>query len=1049
MQYQLPALNIESIIEQASGSSRRSTKDHLLPPYLIYGLDIGSATCGLSIVDVANNEIVYAGTHLWTQSIDYTGRSLATIHRERKGLRKKRRRRRSRKKACFELLQEIKLIPVGETAATYLASRKGDKDVIQLRAEGLYRMLEDRELARIIYNLVSYRGYVPRPGTCSTAQDDVDETQQMLSAISENDRKISEGGYRTAGEMIYYTSGGRSRNHGEYSLCLSAKQVQNEMKCLLETQTALGKHLPEDIYECLLEISYPHQSTIQAEQRAEQQISRCCYFADEKRAAKCLPSVEMCHVNEQLGNVMLIDKSSPEGRHLTPKQRDAIKSVLFSCAMPNYLDFIERCHTDVKLSKNEKKKIKNRIDKIAKRGTILWEELRILLCLDDSVRFKGVPRDCEKESSSSAAQAPAWAMLREHLPLDLLEKMKSNIEWADAIVDCLAKSQSAESLARRLDEIEIEDVDKRKVESLPFADGVFRRGCARKSAKAACMLNGMFEDDEIVTLCDAEDAAGMRQYRPTIEKTCTLPPFTMFAPHERNHNLIHTMSCVRKFMNAAIRQFGLPDEVHVELARSMGQSKWERIKDHKAIQARTAKLDSLRRECANVLECSVDSVPKNTVARLELFNQQNGMDVYDGEMLDRTLVITDENYANIDHILPITRSYDDSLSNKVLTKRTCNKDKLNDIPYEWFSRNAENVKAFESAWDRFVHRVEEIYGTAQHMKQKKLLAKELVVDTSFGRNLCDTRSAGKSAVRYIEECLLMSEHDERDWKTWEEHGVPVHRKQKVFSVKGQATALLRKYWCIEKDEEDPRNHALDAIIIALCSPSIMAKLTAKARNGRLDVLGADVIPPLWDGMQKDIMTYMEHVLPTYAIHKKRTGKMYEDTLYSAPNPPNDKGFLELFLKGKSLGMCSNWHMTGEKTAQKVGDVRRVFLWWSDTDKWQNRTGRFYIEPEYFADEAETNVENKKHYFCKKRIARRCWEEIPQTVTDAGPYCILHRDTALIVKGQLYFYKSINISGASLIVKDIYGRTQNIALSDKTPDTLYPVFWNVLGPQVLC
>lgn len=68
------------------------------------------------------------------------------------------------------------------------------------------------------------------------------------------------------------------------------------------------------------------------------------------------------------------------------------------------------------------------------------------------------------------------------------------------------------------------------------------------------------------------------------------------------------------------------------------------------------------------------------------------------------------------------------------------------------------------------------------------------------RNINDTKYIARFMYRYIENNLKFAESE---------------LKRKVYTINGQATAVLRHFWGLKKDrEESDKHHAQDAVIIA-------------------------------------------------------------------------------------------------------------------------------------------------------------------------------------------------------------------------------------------
>ena len=156
-------------------------------------------------------------------------------------------------------------------------------------------------------------------------------------------------------------------------------------------------------------------------------------------------------------------------------------------------------------------------------------------------------------------------------------------------------------------------------------------------------------------------------------------------------------------------------------------------------------------------------------------------------------------YAEVDHIIPYSRSFDDSNNNKVLVLGKENQNKQNRTPYEWFGSD-------EARWSNF-----ELYVNALKVRPKK---KNLLLKMNFdeaqaeefkARHLNDTRYITRFLKNFIEDNLLFREVE--------------GKKQHVFTVNGAYTSLMRKRWGFNKNRaENDLHHAVDAVIVAVSHP---------------------------------------------------------------------------------------------------------------------------------------------------------------------------------------------------------------------------------------
>src|SRR5690606_2105105 len=104
-------------------------------------------------------------------------------------------------------------------------------------------------------------------------------------------------------------------------------------------------------------------------------------------------------------------------------------------------------------------------------------------------------------------------------------------------------------------------------------------------------------------------------------------------------------------------------------------------------------------------------------------------------------------YVEVDHIIPYSRSFDDSNSNKVLVLARENQNKQNRTPFEWFGCDGKKWQAFTS------------FVTTLKVSKKK---KDLMLKKNFddeqaelfkSRHLNDTRYITRFLKTFVEDNL--------------------------------------------------------------------------------------------------------------------------------------------------------------------------------------------------------------------------------------------------------------------------------------------------------
>lgn len=149
-----------------------------------------------------------------------------------------------------------------------------------------------------------------------------------------------------------------------------------------------------------------------------------------------------------------------------------------------------------------------------------------------------------------------------------------------------------------------------------------------------------------------------------------------------------------KVVRAVVREYGNPVEVHIELARELGRN----FKDRKLIENNMAKNqkknDEIRKRI--VSEFGIMQPTGQDIVKLKLCEQQDNVCVYSQKSFDRQRLF-EEHYVEVDHIIPYSRSFDDTYANKVLVFNKENRDKGNKLPLEYLANQPERKEKF-IAW---------------------------------------------------------------------------------------------------------------------------------------------------------------------------------------------------------------------------------------------------------------------------------------------------------------------------------------------------------------
>ncbi len=144
-----------------------------------------------------------------------------------------------------------------------------------------------------------------------------------------------------------------------------------------------------------------------------------------------------------------------------------------------------------------------------------------------------------------------------------------------------------------------------------------------------------------------------------------------------------------KQVETLVHHFGArPGRIVVELARNVGKSAEERDKITKGIEKRTAEKERHRRQMKDCLGMAGEPSEED-LRRYELWKEQNYRCLYSDEEIPAPEVLASSNRVQVDHVLPRSRSQDNSYVNQVLcfAKENQNKGKRTPLGMEGRKRS--------------------------------------------------------------------------------------------------------------------------------------------------------------------------------------------------------------------------------------------------------------------------------------------------------------------------------------------------------------------------
>lgn len=153
-----------------------------------------------------------------------------------------------------------------------------------------------------------------------------------------------------------------------------------------------------------------------------------------------------------------------------------------------------------------------------------------------------------------------------------------------------------------------------------------------------------------------------------------LPPVIEVLGDPRNSVVLRTLSQMRQVVNAAIRRWGKPEYIRVELSRDLKKSAMSREKLARENARRQKERDDAKKAIKAITGKEATS---NEILKWRLWKECNRTCPYTGvEINERQLFGLDGGEGiDIEHIIPFSRSFDNSFANKTLCFASTNRNR--------------------------------------------------------------------------------------------------------------------------------------------------------------------------------------------------------------------------------------------------------------------------------------------------------------------------------------------------------------------------------------
>lgn len=712
----------------------------------VLGLDIGITSCGYGVIDLETGKFVDYGVRLFKEGT-------AEENEKRRGARSRRRltsRRHTRIMDMQKLLKEN-----GIMSDDYHPLQ----NVYELRCKGLSEKLTNDELTAAILHITKHRGSV-----IETVEEDAKKSEDELSLkaiLQHNEQLIKQGKYICQIQLDNLNNRNHIRGHENN---FSTKDYVNELNEILHHQ-----ELDEQLINKIIDIV--------ARRRA--------YYEGPGSEKSPTPYGRFIEVDGQIKEIDLIEKMRGKCS-VFPDELRAPKMAV-TADLFNFLNDMNNLTVDGnKLSPEEKKGI---LTIVSQKGNITLRQLAKELNVDE-VDIKGYRID--KNQKAIFTEFKGYKKIKSILEKEGYSISLNDYEMLDRIIEILTNKKGIQERKDCLYHLEYKLSDS-TVDTLANTTGI--TGYHSLSFKALNLLNKELFESEMnqmqllheLKLFDKNRVSHKGKKNIELDLEAILSPVAKRAQNE-----------TFKVINALRKKYGEFDSIVVEMTRDKNlDEQKKRISNFQKIRENGSKeMDKM------LIEKGYDPTKINgkTRMKIRLYEQQNGKSAYTLEPLDLNRVIKDPKYTEIDHIIPISISLDDSQNNKVLALHSENQVKGNLTPFMAYAANKFNGMgcSYPEFKTNVLSNKNIPYKKKLNLLNEENITKEEVAKKFINRNLVDTSYACRVVLNTLSDYFKDNEID-----------------TKVHTINGRVTDLFRKKIHLEKDrDENYLHHAIDALIVA-------------------------------------------------------------------------------------------------------------------------------------------------------------------------------------------------------------------------------------------
>jgi CRISPR-associated endonuclease Csn1 len=815
-------------------------------------LDMGTNSLGWTAFSLNNSgdvvELMDAGVRIFSDgrepsSKNRVGESLAVQRRLARGARRNRDRRLRRKQELLYRLVELGLMPKE-------ASERKALEILnpyQLRADALERPLTAQELGRVLFQINQRRGFLSN----RKSDGDDEETGKIKPKITELRHAL---GGQTLGQWLNdrLKNGKSIRFRGD-----DGDYYADRAMYLFEFDQIRSHQTPHHM------LSEQNWDDLRNGNKAQGfdgiffqrklkpvEKGRCEFFINEYRAHKDLPISHEFRILQEIANLQYYDKDH-EKFDLDDEQR------------------------------------KQAFDALDTHKTLSFGSIRKLKRPDGGLLF---PKGC----LFNLETGPRDKLNGNATAIDMRKPEMFGEGWNDLspddqndVVEMLHDAEDdAQLIANLQSRFGLNDDQAKAVSKFKMTSATTNLSRKFMMRCADIMREKCLRYDEAVTEVWDDDGIYQHHSHRVLDELLDRLPYygevlrgsviggkpADYDPQDYpeqhygkiNNPTVHVaLNQLRKLVNRLMERFGPPAEIHVELVRDLKKTAKAR-NDIAKENATYAKANDKRAEVFR--ELMGGQKPTGLDLKKMRLWEELGKDQisrlcpFSGKPISAAMLFNGE--AEIEHILPFSRTLDNSAANLTVAIRQANRLKGNNTPYEAFAQDhhADNGMV----WADIASRASSFPKNKRWRFDSDAMNKFNKEGGFIARQLTDNAYISRVTKRYLSN---------------------VCDQNKIVAIPGGLTAMMRGKWYLNsllgdhnfKERNDHRHHIIDAFVVGLTDRSTLNSVshqTARSTDDRVHIELPDITP-----LRNQLSDKMQSIVVSYKPDHGTNGKMFNETAY--------------------------------------------------------------------------------------------------------------------------------------------------------------------------